>query len=49
MGFLGLFNYSKPGPGIAKDAPKKKTFFVFFETFFRNFWKFLEFWGFLKI
>lgn len=41
MGFLGLFNYSKPGPGIAKDAPKKKTFFVFFETFFRNFWKFI--------
>lgn len=40
-GFFGLFNYDKVGPGIAKDAPKKKTFFVFFETFFRNFWKFI--------
>ena len=41
MAFFGLFNYAKEGPGIAKDAPKKKTFFVFFETFFRNFWKFI--------
>lgn len=40
-GFFGLFNYAKEGPGIRKDAPKKKTFIVFFETFFRNFWKFI--------
>ena len=40
-GFFGLFNYEKEGPGISKDAPKKKTFVVFFETFFRNFWKFI--------
>ena len=40
-GFFGLFNYEKEGPGISKDAPKKKTFIVFFETFFRNFWKFI--------
>ena len=40
-GFFGLFNYEKEGPGIEKDAPKKKTFIVFFETFFRNFWKFI--------
>ena len=41
-GFLGgLFNYEKEGPGIRKDAPKKKTFIVFFEMFFRNFWKFI--------
>ncbi len=40
-GFFGLFNYEKEGPGISKNAPKKKTFFVFFETFFRNFWKFI--------
>ena len=40
---MGLFShdYSKEGPGIRKDAPKKKAFFVFFETFFRNFWKFI--------
>lgn len=40
-GFFGLFNYEKEGPGIQKNAPKKKTFIVFFETFFRNFWKFI--------
>ena len=40
-GFFGLFNYEKEGPGIEKNAPKKKTFIVFFETFFRNFWKFI--------
>ena len=40
-GFFGLFNYEKEGPGISKDAPKKKTFVFFFETFFRNFWKFI--------
>jgi len=41
-GFFGLFNYEKEGPGIDKNAPKKKTFIVFFETFFRNFWKFIS-------
>lgn len=40
-GFFGLFNYEKEGPGISKNAPKKKTFIVFFETFIRNFWKFI--------
>lgn len=39
MGFGGFFNYSKPGPGISKDAPEKRTFIVFFETWFRNIWK----------
>lgn len=40
---MGLFTnrYEKEGPGISKNAPKKKTFVVFFETFFRNFWKFI--------
>ena len=40
-GFFGLGNFEKEGPGVSKDAPKKKTFFLFFELFFRNFWKFL--------
>lgn len=40
-GIFGFFNYEKEGPGIYKDGPKKKTFVVFFETFFRNFWKFI--------
>ncbi|MBQ8731859.1 MAG: YesL family protein [Oscillospiraceae bacterium] len=38
-GFFGLFNYSKPGPGVSKDEPKKKRFFLFFELYFRKFWK----------
>ncbi len=41
MALFGLFNYSKEGPGISKNEPKKRTFVVFFETFFRNFWKFI--------
>ncbi len=40
-GLFGFFNYDKEGPGVPKDAPKKKTFIVFFEIFFRNFWKFI--------
>ena len=39
--FFGLFNYEKEGQGISKNATKKKGFIVFFETFFRNFWKFI--------
>lgn len=38
-GFFGLFDYSKPGPGVKKDGPKKKGFVVFFEIYFRKFWK----------
>ena len=32
-GFFGLFDYSKPGPGVHKNGPKKKSFVVF-EIFF---------------
>ena len=42
MAGFGLFNYNKEGPGIDKNAPKKRTFIVFFETFFRNIWKFMS-------
>ena len=38
-GFFGLFDYSKPGPGVDKNAPRKKGFVVFFEIYFRKFWK----------
>jgi len=38
-GFFGLFDYSKPGPGVHKNAPKKKSFVIFFEILFRKFWK----------
>ena len=36
---MGLFNYSKPGPGISKDAPKKKGIFLYFEILARKFTK----------
>lgn len=38
---MGLFgtNYSKPGPGVDKNAPQKKWIFRFFEIFFRKFSK----------
>lgn len=41
---MGLFgnNYSKPGPGVSKDAPEKKGIFRYFEMFFRKFWKLAE-------
>lgn len=40
-GFFGIGNFEKEGPGVSKDAPKKKTFFQFFEVYFRNFWRFI--------
>lgn len=34
-------NFEKEGKGIPKNAPKKSAFRIFFETYFRNFWKFI--------
>lgn len=42
MGFLGMFNYSKPGKGISKNGPEKKRFFEFFDVYFRNFGRILK-------
>lgn len=40
---MGLFgNYENAGAGIAKDAPKKKPFFRFWELTGRKFWKLIE-------
>ena len=36
-GFFGFFDYSKPGPGVPKNAPPKSRFVVFFEIYFRKF------------
>ena len=41
-GFFGLFDYSKPGPGISKNAPQKKRFFLFFDILGRKFWKLIQ-------
>ena len=38
-GLFGMFNYAKEGPGVAKNAPKKRTFFAFMEIYGRKFWK----------
>lgn len=38
-GFFGLFNYSKEGPGVSKEEPQKHRFFLFFDLYFRKFWK----------
>ena len=42
MALFGFFNYSKPGPGVDKDAPQKKRFFFFFELYGRKFWKLVQ-------
>ena len=41
---MGLFGnrYERAGSGIAKNAPKKKGIFRFFEIFGRKFWKLFE-------
>jgi Predicted integral membrane protein len=41
-GFLGFGNYEKPGPGVDKDQASKKSFFLFFELYFRKFWKLIQ-------
>lgn len=40
---LGIFpNYEKSGPGIDKNAPKKRGIFLYFELLGRYFWKFIR-------
>lgn len=41
-GFFGFFDYTKPGPGIPKDAPPKARIIVFFEILSRKFWNFIK-------
>lgn len=41
-GFFGFFDYTKPGPGVPKDAPPKHRLIVFFEVYFRKFWKLVQ-------
>lgn len=38
-GFFGLFDYSKPGPGVFKNGPQKKRFFLFWELYARKFFR----------
>jgi uncharacterized membrane protein YesL len=41
-GFFGLFDYSKPGPGVPKDAPPKAPILLFFELLQRKFWNLVK-------
>lgn len=43
MSFLGFgADYNSAGSGIAKNAPKKKPFFLFWEMYGRRFWKLIK-------
>lgn len=42
MALFGMFDYEKAGKGVAKDAPKKKSFFEFFELYFRYWWRLVK-------
>lgn len=42
MAGLGFANYSKPGKGIDKNGPEKKPFFLYWEVYFRKFWKLIQ-------
>lgn len=41
---MGLFSpsYMRDGPGVNKNAPPKKRFFLFFELYSRKFWKIIR-------
>lgn len=41
---MGLFggNYQKEGPGVEKNGTQKRKFFLFFELYFRKFWKLIQ-------
>lgn len=40
---MGIFNgYTKEGPGVDKNAPRKKGIFLYMELFSRKFWKLIQ-------
>lgn len=41
-GFFGLFDYTREGPGVPKDAPPKSRFRIFFEVLGRKFWNIVK-------
>lgn len=42
MGLFGFGNYSAPGPGVDKNAPKKKGFFLYVDIVIRKFVKLMS-------
>lgn len=41
MAKFTLFNYTKPGKGVRKDAPRKKGVALYFSVLLKRFWKFI--------
>lgn len=41
-GFFGLFDYTKEGAGVEKNAPQKRAWVVFFEIYGRKFWQLMQ-------
>lgn len=41
-GFFGLFDFTREGPGVPKDAPPKSRFRIFFEVLGRKFWNIVK-------
>ena len=41
-GFFGFFDFTKPGPGVRPDEPRKGPFKRFFIVFLRKFWQLIR-------
>ncbi len=41
-GIFGLFDFTKEGPGVPKDAPPKPRFLLFFDIYTRKFWNLMK-------
>ena len=42
FGFFGFGNYSRPGPGVSKDEPKKPAYIRYFQLMGRKFGKLMQ-------
>ena len=42
MGLFGFTDYNKNGPGVKKNEKKKNAFFLFWEIYFRKFWRLIQ-------
>lgn len=42
FGFFGFGNYSRPGPGVSKDEPKKPAYIRYFQLIGRKFGKLIQ-------
>lgn len=42
MALFGFYDYEKAGKGVSKNEPKKKSFFAFWELYFRYSWRLMK-------